>query len=475
MGKHTRKPQGADEPERSTLGELIHAAVRRAIEAAVEEELAGALGADRYEREVARRGYRNGTKERTLTGPTGPVPLTLPRATLTTSAGRKEWASTLVPRYQRRLPEVNAAVLATYLAGGNTRRLRGALGPLLHGAPLSRSAVSRIVATLKGSLDAWLTQPLAEREVVYAYLDALMVRVRSAGQVVSAPVLAVVGGPHRWPEGPADPGTVQRGRVLRGVEGLPGRARGPRAQGAAARHHRRPPGVAARRRRGLAPGGGAAVLCPQAAQHGAQGAQARAGGGAGGLPRDCLRSQRRGGADGLDDVRADLGEALAWRRQEPARRGRGAADVLQLPQNAVEDPAHHQRDRAPQRRVPAPGEDAGRLADRGQRPHPALRSRRHRADHAPQARWLQAAGGGHPPADAAGRVKIRSMRLEAEGRRGSRIALDDATHIWVSPETGMYDRPARLATLPPGQDPAACASAFSTSSGTPPCSYSSGQ
>jgi putative transposase len=194
MGKHTRKPQAADEPEpRSTLGELIHAAVRVAIEAAVAEELGGALGADRYEREAARRGYRNGTKERTLTGATGPVPLTLPRATLTTPAGRKEWASTLGPRYQRRLPEVNAAVLATYLAGGNTRRLRGALGPLLHGAPLSRSAVSRIVATRKGRLDAWLTQPLAEREVVYAYLDALMLRVRSAGTVVSAPVLAVVG------------------------------------------------------------------------------------------------------------------------------------------------------------------------------------------------------------------------------------------------------------------------------------------
>src|SRR6266481_6781059 len=105
MGKHTRKPQGADEPERSTLGELIHAAVRRAIEAAVEEELAGALGADRYEREAARRGYRNGTKERTLTGPTGPVPLTLPRATL--FAGAKEWTSRIVPRYQRRMPEVN--------------------------------------------------------------------------------------------------------------------------------------------------------------------------------------------------------------------------------------------------------------------------------------------------------------------------------------------------------------------------------
>jgi len=39
-------------------------------------------------------------------------------------------------------------VVATYLAGGNTRRIRGALQPLLKAAPLSKSAVSRVVATL---------------------------------------------------------------------------------------------------------------------------------------------------------------------------------------------------------------------------------------------------------------------------------------------------------------------------------------
>jgi hypothetical protein len=66
----------------------------------------------------------------TLTGPTGPLPLT-------------------VPRYTRRLPEVNAAVVATYLAGGNQRRIRAALQPLLKAAPLSKSTVSRIVATLR--------------------------------------------------------------------------------------------------------------------------------------------------------------------------------------------------------------------------------------------------------------------------------------------------------------------------------------
>ena len=63
------------------LGELIHAQSGFAIEAAVHEELAVALGAERYERHGERRGYRNGVMTRTLTGPTGPLALSLPRAT----------------------------------------------------------------------------------------------------------------------------------------------------------------------------------------------------------------------------------------------------------------------------------------------------------------------------------------------------------------------------------------------------------
>jgi putative transposase len=193
MGKGIRKPAGAHEVTRVSLGELIHEHVRVAIETAVQEELLATLGATPYERSEARRGYRNGTKARTLTGPSGPVALTLPRATLFRPGGATEWTSTLLPRYQRRLREVNEAVVATYLAGGNTRRIRGALRPLLKAAPLSKSAVSRVVATLKDALEAWRTRPLADLDVLYVYLDGFALRVRSAGKVVSVPVLGVVG------------------------------------------------------------------------------------------------------------------------------------------------------------------------------------------------------------------------------------------------------------------------------------------
>jgi len=191
MGKSIREAPRALELEPVSLSELIHREIRVAIETAVHEELRAALGTTPYERSQLRRGYRNGTKTRTLTGPTGPVALTLPRATL--FAGAKEWTSRIVPRYHRRMPEVNEAIVATYLAGGSTRRIRGALQPLLRAAPLSKSAVSRVTATLKDGLEAWRTRSLADLDVVYVYLDAFALRVRSAGRVVSAPMLGVVG------------------------------------------------------------------------------------------------------------------------------------------------------------------------------------------------------------------------------------------------------------------------------------------
>jgi transposase-like protein len=114
----------------------------------------------------------------------------VPRATL--FKGNEEWTSKILPRYQRRMPELNEAILSTYLSGGNTRRLKGALRPLLKKAPLSKSSVSRVVATLKNSLDEWRKRSLEKLEVIYLYLDAFALRVRSAGKVTSTPILAAV-------------------------------------------------------------------------------------------------------------------------------------------------------------------------------------------------------------------------------------------------------------------------------------------
>ena len=62
---------------------------------------------------------------------------------------------------------------------------------LLVAAFLVNIVLSRVVATLKEELAAWRTRSLADVDAVYLYLDAFALRVRSAGKVVSVPVLGV--------------------------------------------------------------------------------------------------------------------------------------------------------------------------------------------------------------------------------------------------------------------------------------------
>jgi transposase-like protein len=62
---------------------------------------------------------------------------------------------------------VDEAILGVYLAGGNSRRIRAALAPLLRGGPLSKDAVSRLVGRLAEDFAAWQTRYLADDQIRY--------------------------------------------------------------------------------------------------------------------------------------------------------------------------------------------------------------------------------------------------------------------------------------------------------------------
>lgn len=179
---------------REGLETAIRERVREIIEMVLQEEVEGALGAPRSQRVAGRAGYRHGSKPRRLTLRTGTVQLDVPRARLAEAGGgEREWQSQLVPRYRRSSREVEQSVLGVYLSGSNTRRIRGALEPLLTGAALSKSAVSRLVLRLEESYHTWQGRDLAEEKIVYLYLDAIYPKVRSGGRVVSLPVLVALG------------------------------------------------------------------------------------------------------------------------------------------------------------------------------------------------------------------------------------------------------------------------------------------
>jgi transposase-like protein len=169
--------------------------VRATIEAIVEEELEAALGARKSARVgTERQGYRHGTRDRMLTTSLGPTPIAMPRARVSQADGTSvEWRSQTVRRYQRRTTRVDEAILGVYLAGGNTRRIKGALAPLLRGGPLSKDAVSRLVGRLREDFDTWRARDLADEDIRYVFMDGWYPKVRIGGRRERVPVLVTLG------------------------------------------------------------------------------------------------------------------------------------------------------------------------------------------------------------------------------------------------------------------------------------------
>jgi len=179
---------------RETLECAIRERVRELVECILEEELKEAVGAQRGERVAGRHGYRHGSKARSLTLRSGKVGLRVPRARLVEEDGEeREWRSQLVPRYRRSTPEVEQALVGVYLSGGNPRRIRQALTPLLSGAPLSKSSISRLVGRLEEAYQQWQKRDLGEEPIAFLYLDAIYPLLRSASRVVKLPIFVALG------------------------------------------------------------------------------------------------------------------------------------------------------------------------------------------------------------------------------------------------------------------------------------------
>jgi len=175
------------------LSDVARVHVRDALNQVVREELTVFLGADAYARTEARRGYRNGTKLRTLTTSFGPTELAVPRALIFEGEQRREWQSNIIPRYARRTREVDAALLGLYFGGVSTRRVKQAIRPLLKDSPLSKSSVSRVIVNLQAYFEAWSQRDLSGEDIRYLYLDATFMLVKCGGKAERLPIMVAIG------------------------------------------------------------------------------------------------------------------------------------------------------------------------------------------------------------------------------------------------------------------------------------------
>jgi transposase-like protein len=148
--------------------------VQRTVQQVLEAEMTSFLGAEAYQRNDVRRGWRNGYKPRTLKTRVGELELMVPKDR------DGQFQRELFERYQRSEKALVLALLQMYVEGVSTRKVTAITealstprtktypwGPRLCGLEVSKSQVSVLTA----KLDAEVTES-ATREAAQAALAA---------------------------------------------------------------------------------------------------------------------------------------------------------------------------------------------------------------------------------------------------------------------------------------------------------------
>jgi putative transposase len=164
--------------------DYVRGALQTWFQAALEAEMAEAIGAAKGERTAARLSYRSGYYERSLVTRVGTLELRVPQD----RAGR--FSTALFERYQRSEKALVGALAEMYVQGVSTRKVK-AITEELCGHEFSASSISTINKALDASLAAFAERPLPD-PYPYLILDARYERVRENDVVASRAVLVAV-------------------------------------------------------------------------------------------------------------------------------------------------------------------------------------------------------------------------------------------------------------------------------------------
>ena len=165
----------------TALAKFVEAALNQILEAQMREH----LGADRYERNDERAGYRNGTRIRQLYTRIGPLTLQVPQ----TRDG--SFSTDIFARYQRSEQAFVLGLMEMVVQGVSTRKVTQITEELC-GASFSKSTVSRLTAALDERVNRFLSRRLDE-PYPFVIVDALFTKARNDDRVVSKAGLIVCG------------------------------------------------------------------------------------------------------------------------------------------------------------------------------------------------------------------------------------------------------------------------------------------
>jgi putative transposase len=153
------------------LAGYIRGFLTMSFQKAIELELTEFLGYQPYERDVLKNNSRNGHYQRDLVtrfGVLTGIPVARDR--------QGEFEPKVLNRYQRREDKINQEVMALFIGGISTRRMKK-ITKMLIGHGYSAGTISNINKQLTEEMKAWLTAPI-EDDIVYVFLDGLNLPVR---------------------------------------------------------------------------------------------------------------------------------------------------------------------------------------------------------------------------------------------------------------------------------------------------------
>ena len=177
MREKTTESVAASSPTWETLETFARQSMQQLLQRMLEAEVDAVLARARYERRAAvdaPMGYRNGVgKQRRLSLSNGTIVLRRPRV----RGVAERFESRLLPAFKRRTEEVGRLLPELYLhglaQGDFDLALRGLLG---NGAPLSAPSIARLKAGWQAEYELWKTRSVADREVVYLWVDGVYVK-----------------------------------------------------------------------------------------------------------------------------------------------------------------------------------------------------------------------------------------------------------------------------------------------------------
>ncbi len=188
MAQHDFDPYALLETLRSGGDvDLIRTSVELVLQALIEAEATGVIGAAPHERSDERTNYRNGHRPRLLSTKAGDIELKIPKLR------QGSFFPQILERRRRIDRALYAVVMEAYVHGVSTRKVDDLVEALGASSGISKSEVSRICAELDKETEAFRTRRLDHVSFPYLYCDATYVKGRVRGRVVSRAVVVVTG------------------------------------------------------------------------------------------------------------------------------------------------------------------------------------------------------------------------------------------------------------------------------------------